>query len=266
MKSYEIAGAKIEVEDRGRGLPVLFVHGFPLDHSMWQAQVDVLSQNFRTIAPDLRGFGASSPSSGTVTMRQFADDLVALLDCLKVTEPVVLCGLSMGGYVAWQFWRHHASRLRALVLCDTKASADTAEAVAGRHKLAAAVIATGHGAARDAMLPKLFSRNTPVAKPELIERTKMMIARAQPESIAAALRGMAERPDATPWLSEIRIPTLVVVGQEDAITTLDEMRGMAAKIAGAELVVVPEAGHMAPLEQPEVVTPAIASFLNCCSA
>lgn len=262
MKSYHLGGAKIEVDDRGRGLPVLFVHGFPLDHSMWQAQIDELSQNYRTIAPDLRGFGASSPSSGTVTMRQFADDLVALLDGLKVTEPAVLCGLSMGGYVAWQFWRHHANRLRALVLCDTKASADTEEAAAGRHKLAAAVIATGHGAARDAMLPKLFAKRTPEEKPELIERTKSMIARAQPESIAAALRGMAERPDATPWLSEIRVPTLVVVGAEDAITTLDEMRGMASQIAGAELVVVPDAGHMAPLERPDIVTPAIANFLN----
>ncbi|MBX3414002.1 MAG: alpha/beta fold hydrolase [Pirellulales bacterium] len=262
MKTYDIGGAKIEVDDRGRGLPVLFVHGFPLDHSMWQAQIDELSAGYRTIAPDLRGFGASGPSSGTVTMRQFADDLATLLDQFKVTEPVVLCGLSMGGYVAWQFWRHHGQRLRALILCDTKASADSEEAVAGRHKLAAAVIATGHGAARDAMLPKLFARGTAERQPVLLERTKGMIGRAQPESIAAALRGMAERPDATPWLAQIRVPTLVIVGAEDTITTLDEMRGMADKIDGAELVVVPEAGHMAPMERPDIVTPAIASFLD----
>lgn len=261
MKTCDILGATLAVEDVGAGPPVLFVHGFPLDHTMWQAQLDALSTRWRAIAPDLRGFGASSAASGTLTMRQHAGDLAAMLDRLEISEPVVLCALSMGGYVAWQFWRHHAPRLRALVLCDTKASADTAEAVAGRHKLAAAVMAAGHNAARDAMLPKLFAPGTAESKPELIERTSQMIERARPESIAAALRGMAERADATPWLAEIKVPTLVIVGEHDAITTVDEMRAMAARIAGAEFVEVPDAGHMSPMERPDVVNAAIERFL-----
>jgi len=261
MKTCNIRGAMLAVEDVGSGPPLLFVHGFPLDHTMWSAQVAALSPHYRTIVPDLRGFGVSSPTSGTASMRLFADDLATILEQLEVNQPVVLCGLSMGGYVAWQFWRHYADRLRGLVLCDTKASADTAEAAAGRHKLAAAVIANGQSAASEAMLPKLFAPGTAESKPELIERTRQMFERAQPESIAAALRGMAERPDATPWLAEIKLPTLVIVGAHDAITTADEMRTMAGKIAGAEFVEVPDAGHMSPMERPDVVNPALEKFL-----
>ena len=147
---------ELAVVERGTGMPLLLVHGFPLDHSMWNAQIEALGRQWRAIAPDLRGFGASQVTPGTGSMEQMADDLAALLDTLQVTEPVVLIGLSMGGYVAFQFLRRHAHRLRALVLCDTRAVPDTAEGAAGRHKLAAQVLEQGAAPVADAMLPKLF--------------------------------------------------------------------------------------------------------------
>ena len=131
-KPVRIGDMHLAMTDTGNGSPIVFVHGFPLDHSMWDVQVAALASGYRCLAPDLRGFGASSVTPGTVTMEQMADDLADLLVALEIEEPVILCGLSMGGYVAWQFWRRHAARLRALVLCDTPRAADTPEAAAAR--------------------------------------------------------------------------------------------------------------------------------------
>src|SRR5438094_4929210 len=134
-KLVAIPGSTLNVEEVGQGTPILFVHGFPLDHTMWRHQIADLSSDFRCIAPDLRGFGQSSVTAGTVTMEQFADDLAELLEALHVTEPIVFCGLSMGGYIAWQFARRHAPRLKGLILCDTRADPDAPEAAADRLKL-----------------------------------------------------------------------------------------------------------------------------------
>ena len=157
LKQTDIPGATLSVNDVGQGWPILFVHGFPLDHTMWREQLADLSRDHRCIAPDLRGFGQSTVTEGKVTMEQFADDLAALLDGLAITEPVVLCGLSMGGYVAWQFARQHATRLKALILCDTRAVPDSAEAAANRLKLADDVVRSGPELVANAMLPKFFS-------------------------------------------------------------------------------------------------------------
>ncbi|MGD9720615.1 MAG: alpha/beta fold hydrolase [Pirellulales bacterium] len=250
------------VVERGSGMPIVLVHGFPLDHSMWDAQLDPLAEQWRVIAPDLRGFGNSSVTSGTVTMEQMADDLAALLDALDVREPVVLVGLSMGGYVAFQFWRKYAARLRALVLCDTRAIADTPEGAEGRHKLAQRVLTEGTVVAADAMLPKLFGPQTPARDPQAIPAVRQSILRNPPEGMAAALRGMAARPNVTAQLPQIALPTLVLVGQDDAISTVDEMRGIAQAIAGSEFVVIPRSGHMTPVENPAAFNEAIEQFLT----
>ena len=161
MKTVSARGTQIGVYDRGEGPPLLLVHGFPLDHSMWSGQLDEFSGAYRVIAPDLRGFGTSGLSSTTAagqasSMEEFADDLDTLLGALGVNEPVVFCGLSMGGYIAWQFWRKYQSRVKALVLCDTQSGADAPEAAAVRHKMADHVIQHGTSLVADAMLPKLF--------------------------------------------------------------------------------------------------------------
>ncbi|HXT58560.1 MAG TPA: alpha/beta fold hydrolase [Pirellulales bacterium] len=261
MKRIAVRGAEWNVFDEGAGEPLLFVHGFPLDHTMWQAQLPAFAPRRRVIAPDLRGFGASESRGETVTMEDFADDLAALLDAMQVQEPVVLCGLSMGGYIAFPFARKHTARLRSLVLCDTRAAADSPEAAANRWKVAEQVLAEGAEVVAQAMLPKLFGKRTVAEQPETVAAMRRVMAATKPAAIAAAQRGMAARSDSTALLPEIRVPTLVVVGAEDAIAPVEEMRSMAAAIPGAEFVVVPGAGHMAPLENPAAFNAALREFL-----
>jgi len=259
MPQISIGSGSLHVFDEGRGQPILLVHGFPLDHTMWHEQVRELSCDHRVLAPDLRGFGVSSPVAGddaVITMAQFADDLAALLAAMQIAEPVTFCGLSMGGYIAWQFAARHSEKLARLILCDTKAAADTKEAAENRHKLAAKVLAEGSQVAADAMLPKLFSKGA------YVEATRQTILRTAPRTIAAALRGMAAREDFTAKLGGIRVPTLVICGAVDVITPPAEMRTIAAAIPGAEYVEVPSAGHMSPLEQPVTVNTAIRKFLS----
>jgi pimeloyl-ACP methyl ester carboxylesterase len=262
LKHFDVQGTKLAAYVKGDGPPLLLVHGFPLDHHMWEAQIAEFSKTHQVIAVDLRGFGASAPAEGTTTMRQFADDCAAVLDALDIQEPVTFCGLSMGGYVAWQFVGLHTKRLARLILCDTRAIADTPEAAAGRHKMAEHVMKAGTEFVAQAMLPKLFATSTAAERPQLIESARAMINRASPSGIAAAARGMAERPDVTAMLPTIRVPTLVIVGEQDAISTVDEMRSIAAAMPNAEFVVIPHAGHMSTMENPEAVNAAMRRFLG----
>jgi 3-oxoadipate enol-lactonase len=265
MSTIAIGSGHLEVLDQGRGQPLLLVHGFPLDHTMWREQVRELSQDFRVIAPDLRGFGQSSPimeDEAAVTMAQFADDLAEMLSTMKVQEPVTFCGLSMGGYIAWQFVARHADKLGRLIVCDTKAAADTPEAAENRHKLAAKVLAEGSKVVADAMLPKLFSKRAMEAQKTWVEEVRQVILRAQPRGIVAALRGMAAREDFTARLATIRVPTLVLCGAEDAISPPAEMRSIAAAIPGAKYAEITAAGHMTTLEDPRGVNQAMRRFLE----
>lgn len=261
-KTLTVGDVELALVDRGRGVPLLLVHGFPLDHTMWNAQIDALAEHCRVVAPDLRGFGASQITAGTVTMETFAGDLAGLLDVLGIDEPVVVCGLSMGGYVAWQFWRQYAQRLRGLVLCDTRSAADAPEAAHARLETARRVLREGTAPLADAMMPKLLAPQTPAAQPQVVESLRAMIGRAVPEGIAAALRGMAERPDVTGLLGEIRCPALLIVGRHDAISTVDEMEGIARAIPGARLVEIADAGHMTPMENPAAVNQALRQFVQ----
>lgn len=248
--------------DQGSGPPLLLVHGFPLDHTMWVGQIDELADKHRVIAPDLRGFGSSTVTAGTVTMEQMADDLACLLDALEIRDPVTFCGLSMGGYVAWQFFRRHRAKLARLILCDTRAQADTDQAAALRRETAERVLAEGPGFVADAMIDKLFAPTTHSDHPGRIQATRDTILSTAPDGIAAAARGMAQRPDMTRLLPEIDVPTLVLCGRHDAISTVDEMRQIAAAIPAARFVEISAAGHMAPLENPAEVNQAIRLFLD----
>ena len=261
VKRIEIGGAQLSVLDEGAGEPLAFVHGFPLDHTMWRAQIEAFAPRYRVLAPDLRGFGFSEARGETVTMEDFAYDLLWLLDALDERRPIVLVGLSMGGYIALRFVEKFAARLRALVLCDTRAAADSPEAAANRRKMADAALKEGAEMVAGAMLPKLFCPKTALEKPDLPAATRRVIVSTKPGAIAAAQRGMAVRPDSTALLPAIRTPTLVAVGAEDAISPVEEMRGMAAAIPGAEFVVIPDAGHMAPLENPTAFNAALDAFL-----
>lgn len=262
MKTVNAGGVRLATVDEGRGVPLVLVHGFPLDHSMWRNQIDYFSRHCRVIAPDLRGFGSSDATPGTVNIAEMADDVAGLLDALEVKEPVVLGGLSMGGYVAFQFWRRHARRLRGLVLCDTRAMADTAEAAAQRYQTAERVLREGPAFLAETMLSKLLAPITLNSRPDVAAEIRRSIESANAEGVAAASRGMADRPDVTPWLGEIEIPTLIVVGKHDAISPVEEMGRIAAAISGARLVEIADAGHMSPLENPAAVNRAMDEFLK----
>jgi 3-oxoadipate enol-lactonase len=265
MKRVSLSRGELAYIDRGQGAPILLVHGFPLDHTMWDLQIEALSKSARIIAPDLRGFGQSplgeiDPQRG-ITMEDFADELAELLDALKIREPITFAGLSMGGYIAWQFVRKYANRLRALVLCDTRAIADSEEARLGRLKMAENVANWGSGRVAEMMEPKLFSAYPLDTRLKAVTDTRSVISRTPPATIAAAQRGLAARPDVTANLSAIRVPTLVLVGELDAISPPAEMQSIADTIPNAEFVVIPKAGHMTTIEKPAAVNEAIAEFL-----
>jgi pimeloyl-ACP methyl ester carboxylesterase len=259
VSTLDIAGNRFHLIDEGDQTPLVFLHGFPLDHTMWKQQRAAFQATHRVIIPDLRGFGQSTAAVDAISLADHADDLNAMLDQLGVHEPIVLCALSMGGYIAFRFWEKHAGRVQKLILCDTKSAADSTEAAKGRIDLAEKVMQRGAEVMADAMLPKFFAPDVDSA---IVEETKQTILQTSPKTIAVALRAMATRPDSTPLLGSINVPTLVIVGEHDTITKPDEMQSLAAAIPGAEFVQVPDAGHMAPLEQPAVVNEAIRKFLK----
>jgi 3-oxoadipate enol-lactonase len=266
MNTAQLSNGSLAYIDRGQGIPLLLVHGFPLDHTMWNAQIEALSARVRVIAPDVRGFGKSplgevDPQRG-IPMEQYADELAELLDALKITEPVVLVGFSMGGYIAWQFVRKHGDRLRALIQCDTRAVADTEEGRDGRIKMAENVGEWGSARVADMMGPKLFSARALETQPQLMAEVRRVAANTPPAAIAAAQRGMAARPDVTGMLPSIRVPTLVLVGADDAISSSDEMQKIADAIPDAEFVEIPDSGHMTTMEKPAEVNAALSGFLR----
>ena len=262
MERVPAGEIQLAVESRGSGVPLLCVHGFPLNRSMWNAQLAGLADSCRVIAPDLRGMGDSDVTEGTVGMSQYADDLAAALDSLGIVEPVVFCGLSMGGYIAWQFAERYPDRLRGLILCDTRAAADSAEARTGRMRLIELVEQHGAEPVANTMAGKLLAPSNAASRPELVAELRDMILGTPAAGITAALRGMAERPDMTDVLPTLGVPALVLCGEEDAITPADEMEQMAGQIPDATFVRVAGAGHMAPMEQPELVNAAIREFLS----
>ena len=245
----------------GQGVPLLMVHGYPLDHTLWQPQFDGLSDIAQVIAPDLRGFGQSDAPEGAYTMDTHADDLAALLDVLKI-ERAVVCGLSMGGYIALAFWRKYASRVRALILVDTRAGADAPAARQARLDTAERVKQEGTAFVVEDMLPRLLAEVTRQSQPDVVEFARAMMLRQSPAGVVGALLGMAERPDSTPMLPTISVPTLAVFGDQDVITPAGtEGRSLAAAIPGAKLVVTPNAGHLSNLEQPEAFNATVHEFL-----
>lgn len=255
-------GAEIAVEARGPvgGVPVLLIHGFPFDRTMWRHQVAALSR-WRCIAPDLRGAGASSAPADGYSMARYADDLVTVLDALGVRQAVV-CGLSMGGYILFELLRRHPERVRAAIFCGTKAEADSAEAKRGRDELADVAAREGAGAVADRLLPRLLAPASFNAQPDVVAQVREMIVRTPLPGIVGALRAMRDRPDSTAMLPALHLPVLVVAGQADQIAPPRGMRAMARTIAAARFVEIANAGHLAPLEQPVATNAALVDFLR----
>jgi pimeloyl-ACP methyl ester carboxylesterase len=251
----------------GRGLsgpPVLLIHGFPLDRSMWRGQIDGLGSIARVVALDLPGFGATAPASDghrPTTMDEYADCVVALADALGFTR-FVAAGLSMGGYVALELVRRHPHRLSGLILADTRAEPDPPEGQKGRHHDADRVLNEGLSFLVERMVKGLLAPETVARRRDIVNGVEAMIHRSSWHGVAAALRGMAARRDARQWITRIDVPTLVVVGAEDAITPPRGAQAMAQAIPNAELAVIPGAGHLAPLESPDAVNTAFRKLLR----
>lgn len=260
LRRLTVNGVNLAVAVRGRGPAVLFIHGFPLDHTIWQPQLDALEGACR-IAPDLRGMGRSDAPDLGYGMATYAADLAALLDALGVDD-VVLCGMSMGGYVAFEFLRRWPGRVRGLVLCATRAEADTSEGRRARDAMTQLARERGPRAVADAMLPRLLASGTPAADPALAERIRQLMAAMPVSGIVGALAAMRDRPDSTPLLGGLGgVPTLVIAGAEDAVIPPEAAAALARAIPGARLAMIAGAGHLPMLERPEETTAALADFL-----
>jgi len=245
-----VAGAELACELSGTGPPLLLLHAFPLGLVMWDAQASALADSHQVIRFDCRGFGGSPPGDGLLTMERIADDAAGVLDRLGLPSAAV-AGVSMGGYAALAMVRRHPDRIRALVLADTRAGADSPEAKANRAAQAEKVRRDGAAAIADAVLPKLLGDTSHRERPELVARVRRIIEANPRRGITDALAGLAARADSTPILREIRVPTLVVVGEEDAITPLADAEALQRGIAGSRLAVIPRAGHLSSLENPD---------------
>ncbi len=254
----QIGDFNLHYEIIGDGEPILFIHGFPLSGEMWRPTAERLADRWKCIVPDLRGHGQSSATT-EASMTRYADDLAALLDKLHEWRPAVIVGLSMGGYIAFEFFRRHRNRIRALVMADTQANADAPDAAARRETLAQTVLKDGSRAIADAMIPQLFSQT---ALQSARDQWHAAISQTSPVGVAAALRAMATRPDSTPTLAQIDCPTLIVVGQHDTITPPAVSEEMHRAIRGSRLEIILTAGHVPPIEQAGSFTGVLRQFIE----
>lgn len=247
-------------DECGTGLPVVLLHSFPHDRTLWAPQLGAFVDVCRFIAPDLRGFGESCVEP-PYTMDRYADDVVALLDKLGV-ERAVVGGLSMGGYVAFAIWRRHRARVSALVFADTRAGADADEAKVARRAQIDLVRSRGAAVLAAQLVTKQLGSRTRERHPDVVEIVRDMIARAPVEGIAGALEAMMARPDSTPTLATIDVPALVLVGEEDTLTPLAEARKIHEGIAGSRLEVVAGAGHLSSIERPAAFNHLLGEFVG----
>ena len=261
MTSIRINDIDLAYTDIGAGPAVVLIHGYPFNRSLWTEQAEALHPKHRVIIPDLRGFGDSDSSEGTATMSRMAEDVAELMDHLEI-EQAIIGGLSMGGYVALAFARQIPARVRALVLADTRAQADTEEGKQTRFQQAEKALSEGMAGIADAMLPKLLTPDTVSKRPELVKRVRDMMLKTKPEGAAAALKGMAARDDQTEFIADIIVPTLILVGREDAITPVADSEKMHSLIERSRLVVIENAGHVSNLEQTEQFNDALLGFLS----
>lgn len=255
-----IGGGEISYDVRGNGPAIVLLHAFPLGMAMWEPQLRALQDEHRVLRFDARGFGASPPGDGMLSMERIAEDTVGLLDHLGLAQAVV-CGLSMGGYAALAMWRRYRDRIRALVLADTRAAPDSAEARQGRAELAEKVRQQGPEAAAEAFLPKVLGETSRRERPELVAHVREMMLANPARGISDALAGLAARADSTGLLPEIHVPTLFIVGAEDGITKPAEIKGLHAQVKGSTFVELPRAGHLSNLEDAPGFNAALREFL-----
>jgi pimeloyl-ACP methyl ester carboxylesterase len=257
----QIGEARVRCLEAGEGRPLVWLHAFPLHADMWRPQLERAADGWRFLAPDFRGFGpAGTGALPGRTMEGYAGDVVDLLDALAI-DRAVIGGLSMGGYVAFAMLRRAPERVSALILADTRPQADTAEGRASRERMRSIALERGAWAIADEMLPKLLGATTSRDRPDVVRGARRLIESNAPAGIAGALEAMMWRPDSSDDLRRLAVPALVLVGDEDAVTPRADAEQMAALVPGASLHVLPSAGHLSNLENPEAFSGAVGAFL-----
>ncbi len=253
--------AEIAYQVLGSGSPLVLLHPFPVHHEFWLPALQALTSRFQLILPDLRGHGESGVGEGPATMEKHAIDIARILDHVEIGR-VPFVGVSIGGYVLFEFWRRYRGRVAALALCNTKASADSPEAKAGRLQAAADVLERGTESFFESMVPKLIGQTTRDSRPDLVDGALRMMRKMSAGNVAQVQRGMAERPDSVPDLKMINVPTLLVTGDEDILTGPPEAELMRRNIAGSELKIIRHAGHYSPWEQATEVGKLLRQFFD----
>jgi pimeloyl-ACP methyl ester carboxylesterase len=261
MAQLNIDGINLAFDDHGSGRPVILLHGYPFNRTLWDSQVAALKDTFRVITPDLRGFGESETSAEPVTMTRMAQDIARLMDALDIQRPTI-GGLSMGGYVVLAFYKQFPERVGALVLADTRPHPDTEEGKQLRARQREQILRDGMAETAHSMLPKLLTPETISTRPDLVKRIQDMIMGTKPAGAAAALVAMAGREDQTELLAKITVPTLIVVGREDPITSVQDSQLMHERIAHSRLVILEDAAHVSNLEQVDSFNGVLKSFLS----
>lgn len=257
-----VMGRWVGYDESGAGKSLVLIHGFPLNRLIWKAQWDGLADVAHVIAPDLRGFGESPMVEGNIVIDTYADDVREFLDARGIHEPAVICGLSMGGYIALAYQRRYPAHVAALILANTRAGPDTPEGKAGRDRNIALVKEKGASAIVEVMLPKLLAPKTFERNLALVEQVKRIMESASAAGIMAALAAMRDRPDSIPTLLEFSTPTLIIAGADDQLIPLSEAEEMKQAARNGTLVVIPEAGHLTPMEQPDAFNHAVREFLQ----
>lgn len=258
---YQTQNTLCEYEDTGSGPPLLLIHGFPHDGTLWRLQIEELKNHARLIIPDLRGFGKSGDAPETMTMDDYAADLKALIDAQRI-RGVILCGLSMGGYISLAFLDRYPELVLGLILANTRSAPDTEQARAGRQAMTEQVLSGGVAGIATTMLPKMLTATTIARNPDLADSVRVMMARQRVNGVVAALRGMAARPDRTPILDSIKIPTLIITGEADSLIPMEESQSINEAIEGSRLLIIPQAAHLSNLEAPDVFNQAVIEFLE----
>ena len=253
---------RVAYTDKGTGAPLVLLHGFPLSRRMWEIQVEAWSRDFRVIAPDFRGFGDSAIAADPFSLPACAEDVHELLISLGIKDRVVLLGLSMGGYICFEFVKRYQDMLSGLILVATQPVADSDAARQARYETAEFVRREGSSALAEKLIPRFLGQTTLATNPEIAETVRRLIQSNSPEAIAQACYGLAARQDSTSFLSQIRVPTVVVAGSEDALIPFVQAETMQREIRQSQLVVVEQCGHLINLEQPHQLNQVVTSFLK----
>jgi pimeloyl-ACP methyl ester carboxylesterase len=256
----------LSYDDIGEGIiPIIFLHGYPFDKTMWQGQLDFLKSSYRLIPCDIRGFGKSTDEESSLSIDLFADDLIEFMDELSI-DKAIICGLSMGGFIALNAMKRFPDRFEALILCDTQCIADTAEVKEKRYKTINEIEADGVADFNEGFIKSVFHKDSITNKKELVEQLRSVVFANSEHVIIQGLIALAERSETCSTLNEITIPTLIICGREDEVTPLAQSELMNKAIEGSILCVIDNAGHVSNLEQPEEFNIHLHDFLTTLDA